>query len=255
VQANYEEVRSWYLAKAEEYDWNRVCAALVEKYEAVLEPADPSRRPSMAEQAESLYRRTKRLGIEYFPARNRVFCTFIDGPKVEIIGGLESTYHVEFVDAPTGRVVHAGDIRNNMWIMASRKYYTDWLIRITDVPANETIEYRFDLKNRRAHVIFDTTALGDTIAWVPYVDEFARKHSCRVTCACAHRDLFASEYPGVDFVDINAAPAPDTYARYVINWQPNDRERNPVDVRTVPLQRVASNALGLEFREIRPRIK
>jgi hypothetical protein len=37
-----------------------------------------------------------------------------------------------------------------------------------------------DLTNKRVYISFDSKSLGDSIAWIPYVLEFKKKHDCKV---------------------------------------------------------------------------
>ena len=64
-------------------------------------------------------------------------------------------------------------------------------------------------------------------------------------------DAFRLSYSNINFV--SEANQEDYYAAYKIgypleNWQ----SRNPLDPRTIPLQKVASSVLGLDFQEEKP---
>lgn len=40
----------------------------------------------------------------------------------------------------------------------------------------------------------DVYALGDTIAWIPYVKIFMEKHDCKIICSTFHNDLLKINY-------------------------------------------------------------
>jgi autotransporter strand-loop-strand O-heptosyltransferase len=107
----------------------------------------------------------------------------------------------------------------------------------------------------KVYIRFDSFALGDTLAWIPYVEEFRKKHNCEVVCTTFWNNLFKEQYldiefeePGSEFIISSEVP------EYEIGWF-YDGARNPNDVRTISLQQTASDILGLEYEEIRPKLK
>jgi autotransporter strand-loop-strand O-heptosyltransferase len=87
---------------------------------------------------------------------------------------------------------------------------------------------------------------------MPYVEEFQKKHDCKVIVSTFKNFLFEKEYPMLEFV------APGTtvnnlYAMYRLGWF-YDKNREPVLPNTIPLQQTATNILGLPYKEIKPRI-
>ena len=64
---------------------------------------------------------------------NKILVSYLDGPRVEVLGDEDKQYFVEFVDGNTDKVIHSGTIRNKMWIASSKKYYIPWVIRINGV--------------------------------------------------------------------------------------------------------------------------
>ena len=100
--------------------------------------------------------------------------------------------------------------------------------------------------------------MGDTIAWIPYAEEFVKKHNCNVTVSTPHLDLFKSEYPNVTFVRPGTS-VDNIHAHYklglFITDDHFDLSKNPTPPNSLPLQKVASDILGLEYKEIKPKIK
>jgi autotransporter strand-loop-strand O-heptosyltransferase len=95
-------------------------------------------------------------------------------------------------------------------------------------------------------------ALGDTLAWIPYVEEFRKKHGCHIICSSWWKDVF--DYPEIEFVNPGTG-VEDIYAAYSVGCFDGQKELNPVDWRLTTLQKVASDILGLEYTPIRARLK
>jgi autotransporter strand-loop-strand O-heptosyltransferase len=188
---------------------------------------------------------------------NQMNINFVDGPFVEILGSAKREYIVKFIDGKTKEIVYQSKIQNNQWVRCSRKWYTDWVIRI-ESDGIEPIEYKYDAKNKKVFIVFESSSLGDTIAWIPYVEEFRKKHDCKVVVSTFHSDLFKSKYPEIEFVKPGTT-VHNLYALYRLGWfydgdKPN-YFMNKSDFSKIPLQQAASDILGLDFEEIRPRIK
>lgn len=183
----------------------------------------------------------------------RISITFINGPKVEINNAPENeTFFVEFIDKATGKTIHSGEIRNGWWIAASYKYYIDWLIKINGV------EYNMDFTGKRVYIALESKSLGDTLAWLPYVQEFKNKYNCEVICSTFLNELFIDSHPDIVFV-MPGTVVPNLYAMYTIGWYYNqdggmDGFRNPSDVKHQPLQKTASDILGITYKEIKPQL-
>ena len=95
-------------------------------------------------------------------------------------------------------------------------------------------------------------ALGDTIAWIPYFEEFRKKHKCHIIASGWWNNLFA--YPEIEFVESGSAHK-DIYAVYEIGCFDGQKFKNPRDWRTVRMQEIATDILGLKYKEIKPRMK
>ena len=56
------------------------------------------------------YKNTKKMQRE-----NRILTSYVDGPRVEILGQNKKTYIINFIDKDKSEVVYAPEINNNMW--------------------------------------------------------------------------------------------------------------------------------------------
>lgn len=182
---------------------------------------------------------------------------FIDGPFFEILGGPNKKYNVQFIDKTTGQIHHSDVIGPNSWVKASIKYYINWLIKVTD--DETTYNFNLDYTDKTIYIALDSKALGDTLAWFPYVEEFRIKHNCKIICSTFWNHFFESEYPHIKFIKPGQV-AHNIYAMYTIGWCYNkdgnvDTYKTPNDFKNQSLQKTASDILGLSFKEIKPKIK
>ncbi len=103
-------------------------------------------------------------------------------------------------------------------------------------------------------VSFDSKSLGDTIAWMSYVEEFRKKYDCKVVLSTFWNHLFEGEYPEIEFVNPGTV-VHDIHGHHKIGWfEPWNAKNNPNNFRTIPLQQTCSDILGLDYKEIKPRI-
>jgi|694.fasta_scaffold79040_3 autotransporter strand-loop-strand O-heptosyltransferase len=181
---------------------------------------------------------------------NTVDVTYFEGPKVEILGDYDASYFVEFIDGKTNKIVHSQTITNNMWCMSSRKYYTDWIIKV-----NGKVVSELNLNNKRVLISFESKSIGDTIAWAPYVVDFSKKHNCKVILSTFHNNWFedVSDYSDIEFIKPGQTTKCD--AVYRVGWFRSESNRwdkfdcYPNPVNSQALQKTSSDILGLEFVE------
>lgn len=188
---------------------------------------------------------------------NKIFINFVDSAFVEIQGNLESTYTVKFIDDDTDKVIYQTTITNNQWARCNRKWFVNWKVKIESADG-KLYEYKMDLTNRRVFIVFESSSLGDTIAWIPYVDEFRKKHNCQLIVSTFQNDLFKTEYSNIEFVNPGSVIT-DLYASYRIGCFYDesgiDFNKHKSDFTKLPLQKYATDILGLDYTEIRPSIK
>ncbi len=186
---------------------------------------------------------------------NTINITYNDGPKVEILGDNYKDYKVEFIDSRNGKVIHEDSITNNMWVNCSKKYYVPWIIKI-----NGKIVEELSLKDKNVLIEFKSSAIGDTIAWFPYIEEFRNKHNCNIICKTWWNDWFKEEYKNIKFIEPESNTSSDVCYKLgwfydgdnAIDW---DNNFHPNSFLPQPLQKTSSDILGLKFKEVKPKIK
>jgi autotransporter strand-loop-strand O-heptosyltransferase len=181
---------------------------------------------------------------------NKVYITYLNGPKVEIKGNTSRSYFVEFIDG-NGNVRHSSNITNNMWTSCNIKYYVPWSIRI-----NGKVVETFSIEDKTVLISFESKSIGDTIAWAPYAIELMNQRKCKVILSTFHNDWFIGNksYDKIKF--INPGQSVNCDVIYKLGWFRDDNQtwRNfnlhPVQPNLIPLQKTASDILGLEFKEV-----
>lgn len=178
---------------------------------------------------------------------------FINGPFVNIDGNQKGKFSVRFYDETSGKLIHNSDIECNMWTRANRKYFTNWRIEVVDSKGRILFNKSIDLKNKRVYIAIDSSSIGDNIAWIPYLEEFRKKHDCKLIVSTFWNQLFEKSYPDLEFIN-PGDEASEIYAMYKVGCFFN-YDLEPEQPNTLPLQKVPCNILGLEYKEIRPEIK
>jgi autotransporter strand-loop-strand O-heptosyltransferase len=88
----------------------------------------------------------------------------------------------------------------------------------------------------------ESGSLGDSIAWVPIVNEFAIQKQKKVNYYTPHKELFVNKYPNINF--FNYADKPVDRINYKIGCFEDQSWR------TISLQNIASDILNINHKEI-----
>ncbi len=237
--------------QALDLSWKNRTKDLLKKYE--------DNKINMKDQLISIYKSTKKLGIPSKVNIPKFNINFINGPFAEVLDSPYKKHKVSFINKKTNTVEYSQEIESNCWVRTSKQYYIDWRIKIEDENGNLLYQHDLDLKDKRVYIALDSKSLGDTLAWFPYVEEFRKKHKCKVICSTFHNYFFQSQYPEIEFVKPGDTVY-NLYAMYVIGWFYNsddnvDFNKNPFDIKQQNLQKTASDILGLDFIEVKPKLK
>jgi len=182
---------------------------------------------------------------------NQIIVSYLQGPKVEILGNTEEEYKIEFINGSTNEIIFSDVITNNMWTVCSKEYYIPWVIKV-----NGEIVSKLDLTNKRVLIALESKSLGDTIAWTPYAVEFAKKHKCKVIMSTFHNEWFKEieAYKDIEWMVPGESTPCDVV--YRIGWFKNDKglwnntNKHPNQVNLYPMQQTATDILGLEYKEL-----
>ena len=204
----------------------------------------------------NFYKKIHRMPVmeqSVFTPKPEIIQNFILNPFLEIKGVSESKFKIEFYDEE-GRCHYSENLSINHWVKLNREYFTKWNTKIWE-DGYLIHDYTLDLKGKRVYICLDSSSLGDTLSWVPYIREFKDKHQCHLIVSTFMNYLFKDSYPDIEFIEPGMV-ANNIYAMYKIGWFYKDDKfdvsKNPNDFRKEPLQKTASDILGLDYKETRP---
>lgn len=176
--------------------------------------------------------------------------SFDYGPKVDCIGQKSSSPAiVRFKDGNTGFDVYSGETSPGLFTSLFRKWYTPWIVQCFQ--ENEKIfEFNFEeaLKKNKVCISIDSSSLGDTLAWVPLAEIFRKKFECDIYVTSSWSELLSHYFPDLRFSPPGIREA-GTLAIFGIGWyEENERNTHKRDPRTISLQQVAGDILGLDIK-------
>jgi autotransporter strand-loop-strand O-heptosyltransferase len=186
-----------------------------------------------------------------FPIRKQsvqITQNFISQPFLEIKGISDSDFKVQFLDEK-GSIAYENTIKANSWVKLNRQYYTRWTAKVWQ-DGELIYSNTLNLEGKRVFISIDSKALGDTLAWIGYCLEFKKKHNCEVVVSTFWNKIL--DYPELELVEPGHVTG--CYCMYHLGWH-WDADKEPVLCNTIPLQQSASNILGLDYYEVKPRLK
>lgn len=174
---------------------------------------------------------------------------FNDGPFLNIAGISNREYDIAY--QADGKNIYNVKQKVGMWSKAAPKYYLPWTI-VASLDGIEKFRHVQDLKGKRVLISMGSKALGDSIAWIPYVEEFRKKHGCHVICSGWWQEIF--DYPEIEWVKPGAV-VENVYSLYSVGCFDDQPNMNPKNWRECNLQKVAADILGLEFKPLKAKLK
>lgn len=175
------------------------------------------------------------------------------------------TLRIYFHNTLNGRVVHRV-INKGTVDKINIHYLVPWHIKMYDLKGNLVKELRVDYKDSNVGIIFGSTALGDTLAWVPQVDKWVKKNKpAKLYLHTSWNYIFdKTKYSDrIVWVDKKEELANYTYNTYFClgvskhNQTPSTAyydHANPVCWKLINMLRIATDPLGLEPIEIKPHL-
>lgn len=195
---------------------------------------------------------------------------------LEILGDPEdlNDYFVEFVDLNNNFVEYTTSIKVNHWTQISNILDKNILIKV--ISNNKLVfERERNYKFNKVFILFGSESLGDTVGWMPYVEEYRKVNNVEVVLYTRHNHLFDNVYPNIIFTNISDSNlindvdkkfridyGPELYRiNNVIDsdkWSENNKKYDNFvdyfDYRKISLQSIAALILGLPTDEIKPEI-
>lgn len=249
---NYDSYINQALDTANKHSWENIVKSLENTYYNICNIKDEYTHNMFRDKLIYLYETSEKQKYE---PKIDININFNKQAFVEIKSPVKKKFDIKIFDKDKNELVYNSTLNSNMWSKVGTEYYKNWKVEIEY--DNKKIIRELELTNKNVIISMDSKSLGDTIAWFPYMEEFRKKHNCEVYCSTFHNYLFEKEYPKLHFIEPGST-VDNIYTSYSIGWfSPpwgGPKDKNPNDYRTIPLQQTATDILGLEYREIRPRI-
>ena len=186
----------------------------------------------------------------------------IDGPFVEITENGDYMYELDFIDTKNNKSQYKTILKSNHWAKCSIEYYVDWKIIIRGLDNDFYKEINTDFTGQKILVSFESKSLGDTLAFIPYVEKFRTDKNVKVVCSTFHNYLFKEQYPNIEFVEpgtnvnnIVALYRLGLFYKTIDGKRQVDFNKHPSEPKKEPLMKVASDILGLRYIEQKTKLK
>ena len=164
--------------------------------------------------------------------------SFIDCPKVTIDSKKELLVKIREESGlfHTSKKIKKGIVELKVPVIR------EWIIEVFN-GEKKVFNHQLKLKGQVVFIKFENIALGDSLMWPAYLEEFRKKNQCKIYLKTRYPELFEKSYPHITFlkrgqsvenVDIQIVP------HALING--------------APLLDAAPEILNLEKRELRPLI-
>ena len=212
---------------------------------------------SWKNQAKKAYNRLQQIKITPKTKTPKLDVNFVDGPYA-CLRDSNQEYLVDFINQDTNKSEYSVNLKNDHWGKTFHKFFINWDIQIKDNFGEVIYSHKYNASGKRVYIAFGSKALGDTLGWFPYALEFKKKHNCHVIVSTFWNKFFEKKYPELEFVSPGTQVS-NLYAMYEIGWYYDDNDnldrfKQPYDPKQFPLQQTATNILGLEYKEVIPKI-
>ena len=190
---------------------------------------------------------------------------YYEGCLVEINCSKKLKYRIIIKD---DNIIYFDEITNNRYNYLYKTYFIDYQIEV--FLENELIfKEKINLTDKYVKITCSASALGDNIAFIGQIDKFQKKHNCKIYFdTCGWSELFKEMYPNIKFefnrpdkkcgltcgLPIIGNICDCWYATYLVGYNFDWENKSPVSPRLISLIKVASDQLGLEYEEIKPKI-
>jgi len=168
----------------------------------------------------------------------------------------DETFNVKFKNSLTDEVLYDTNLQDGWWGRCDYTYFIPYNLIVKSNLTNEIVlNYDLDLQDKNVLIEYETNALGDQLCWMPIAEQFRKKHKCNLFLKIRLRELFQNKYKDIKFINFDES-VPDLFATYKPGWYVDNSSINAMrcknDIRKQPLQKVASDYLGLNYVPERP---
>jgi autotransporter strand-loop-strand O-heptosyltransferase len=181
-----------------------------------------------------------------------------DGPRLTCEEAGSEELRAEFWDG-TDLVYAPQNLQSGHWYKPARKWWTQWTVKIWSgdrLVHSETLS----LEGRELTVEMASSSLGDTLSFMGQLHTVIDTHKLSRLYVKTHKPwLFDKQWyskQGIDIIDwsVPNRGAVITIGVFYTMEEPWKRDEHKYDWRQVPLGKIASDRLGTQYREQRPKL-
>lgn len=205
-----------------------------------------------------IYEDIQRSEQAVFNHKIKISFKFDYSPNITINFGdfSDEPYRIVMMDRGSNQVIYESQLSTGLFCMAYRRWISDLDILVYNSSGYlvKTFNLFKILKTGKVIIAVESSSLGDTLAWVPYIKKFVERHNCsdaNITTFWNH--IFHEESQNIKFRHPGWRDS-DYDVLIGVGWyDENDRNYHPKDPRTCNLQEVAADILGVDYSgDIRP---
>lgn len=126
--------------------------------------------------------------------------TFIDGVKLTSTSDKPQNLYIIITNNDTNDILCEDNFISNEPYIFDYHEFINYKLSVYNVCGEKIYDYDMNLKDKKVWVKFESISIGESIAWIPYVEEFRKKHQCKLLCTTHWNKLFITEYPNIEFV-------------------------------------------------------
>lgn len=177
------------------------------------------------------------------------------GARISLPKRKKGVWSVTLLDIDTGNILFHDTLTGGT-VSSSKRFFVNFRIEVDEIEddsRNEILRHSLNLFNQKVVIQCPVSTIGDTLAWFPYVVQFAEKHKAKIYCILDEKfiDLFQPSYPELILITKEQAEKTnllsESYACYYLGLFFKDKEflQQPTDFRVVGLNKTAAYILGL----------
>lgn len=254
IISDYDNYRELAISESKNKDWSYITDDILKKYDNMYYTSI-----DMKDDLVDIYESTDiSISNNIIVNRSKIKTNinFIKGAFCEIKNGETGDYNIDFINKDNGQVIFNTNLPTDHWSKTNIKYFINWEIVISK--DNKIVDkHNLDFKDQRIFIEFGSKSLGDTLAWIPYCEEFRKKHNCKLVVMTWWNKFFEKVYPEISFIEPGQT-VDNIFAWYEVGCYTDgdkiDMSKHPIDYNKVPLQRVCSGIIGIDDTEIRPKV-
>lgn len=165
---------------------------------------------------------------------------FSNGLKLNTKSNKPQNLFIQIIDDDKNEILCEDNFISGESYLFNPNKFVKYKISVYNEIGDKLYNYSLDLKDKQIWIKLESSSVGETVSWIPYIDEFRKKHQCKVLCTTYWNNLFKTEYPNITFIEpTEFVKHSDVFSIYKIrsNIQDNNFEE------------VVCERLGLELKK------